>query len=115
MKSVYISHPVAGNLAENVRDILKICKEIHTKEIIPVVPYLVALQYLEDSIKEDRDLGMRANYECLRRKFVDEVWLFGDRISSGMEAEIRLSLELGIPVIPKTKETEESFKKMIFS
>jgi hypothetical protein len=45
------------------------------------------------------------------RGYADEVWLFGDRISSGMKQEIGLALSLGIPVIPKTEETAKDFQE----
>lgn len=78
---------------------------MHSKDIIPVAPYLVSLQYLDDEVIEDRELGMEANHECFRRQYVDELWLFGDKISAGMRAEIRLAQELNIPIIAKTDGT----------
>ena len=102
-KTVFIGHPVAGDIRGNIEKILKICEDVHTKDIIPVAPYLVSLQYLNDEIIEDRELGMEANNECFHRKYIDELWLFGDRISSGMQAEIALAKKMGIPIIPKTE------------
>lgn len=113
MKTVFVGHPIAGDIQENIKRVLQICQEIHTTEIIPVVPYLVSLQYLDDTVVEDRQLGMEANHECFRRRYVDELWLYGDKISSGMQREIVLARELGILVIAKTKETKKELKKML--
>lgn len=109
-KTVFICHPISGDIERNVRDILSICKQIHTSKLIPVAPYLVSLQYLDDNILEDRDLGIQANLECFRRKYIDELWLYGDRISKGMWQEIGLAQELNIPIIPKTDATMTDYK-----
>lgn len=105
-KTVFIGHPIGGDVKVNAEKVLNICKEVHTKHIIPVAPYLVSLQYLNDEIVEDRELGMEANHECFLRGYVDELWLFGERISEGMKGEIALARELGVPIIPKTMGTK---------
>lgn len=109
-KIVFIGHPVAGDVSENVRKILDICKRIHNKKIIPCVPYLVSLRYLNDEIVEDRELGIEANLECFYRGYVDELWLFGNHISKGMEKEIKIARKLNIPIIPKTDGTKKYLK-----
>ena len=108
-KTVFVAHPIAGDIKENVRKVLEICKLVHTHDVVPVAPYLVSLQYLDDEIVEDRLLGIVANLECFHRRFIDELWLFGNRISSGMKEEILLALKLGIPIIPQTAETIATF------
>ncbi len=112
-KLVFIGHPIAGDIEGNIKKVLNVCIKVHTKEIIPVAPYLVSLQYLNDEIHEDRALGVEANLECFHRGYVDELWLFGDRISSGMEQEIKLAQELSIPIVPQTEDTKEDYKKII--
>ena len=109
-KTVFIAHPISGDVRGNVKKVLEICEMIHTKDIIPVAPYLVSLQYLDDAVVEDRELGMEANHECFRRHYIDELWLFGDFISTGMWKEINLARELGIPIIPKTEGTRRDLK-----
>ena len=104
-KTVFIGHPISGDIRGNIIKVLKICEEVHSKDIVPVAPYLVSLQYLNDETVEDRELGMEANHEYFRRRYVDELWLFGDRISVDMKKEILLAKEMGIPVIPKTERT----------
>lgn len=105
-KTVFIGHPISGDIQGNIKRVLNICEEIHSNEIIPVVPYLTSLQYLDDSVLEDREMGIDANLECFHRRYIDELWLFGDKISTGMKQEIELAKELGIPVISKTPGTK---------
>ncbi len=97
-KLVYIAHQIAGNVDENVKEVLRICRDVHTPEIVPLAPYLVAVQYLDDALERERKLGIAANLEHFRRKLMDETWLCGPRISNGMKSEIQLSLQYGIPV-----------------
>ncbi len=115
MKTVFIAHPIAGDIQENVKKVLAICEEIHSKDLIPVAPYLVSLQYLDDTVKEDRELGVLANLECFHRKYIDELWLFGNRISEGMRAEVDLARQLNIPIIAKTPETERGMNEALKS
>jgi hypothetical protein len=111
-KTIYIAHPIGGDIQGNIKKVLEICKAIHTDTTIPVVPYIVSLQYLDDENPKARDLGIEADFEAMRRGYVDEVWLYGDRITGGMKGEIDLALSLCIPVIPKTEETEREFEKL---
>ena len=110
-KIVFIAHPIGGDVPGNSRKVLEICKRVHDRNTIPFVPYLVSLQYLDDEVPEDRELGIEANLEFFHRGHIDEVWLFGDRISTGMEREVRLALELGIPVVPQTDGTKRDFAR----
>lgn len=104
-KMVFIAHPISGDVRANVEKVLRICAETHTKNVIPVAPYIVSLQYLDDSVASDRTLGIEANHEYFHRGFIDELWLFGDHISSGMWEEIDLARKLGIPIIAMTPGT----------
>lgn len=112
VKTIFVAHPISGDIKGNMKKVLKICAEIHTRNVIPVAPYLISLQYLNDEVVEDRELGMAANHECFYRGYVDELWLFGNRISSGMIEEIKLAREMGILVIAKTRGTQHDLKRL---
>ena len=47
--------------------------------------------------------------EMFHRGFIDEVWLYGDKISIGMKEEILLAKSLGIPVIPQSEGIKRDF------
>lgn len=112
IKTIFVGHPISGDIRGNVEKVLKICEEVHTKDIIPVAPYLVSLQYLNDEVIEDRQLGMEANNECFHRRYIDELWLYGDTISSGMRAEVALAKKMGIPIVPKTEGTRRDLEQI---
>ena len=113
MRTIYICHPVGGDVKNNLIKVTEICSNLHNKHIIPVAPYLVSLQYLNDEVMEDRDLGIDANLECFKRKYVDEVWLYGDHISPGMKQEILIVKEYGIPIVAQTPGTKKELKELI--
>lgn len=116
-KTVFIGHPIGGDVQGNMTKVLAICAQVHTQEedVIPVAPYLVSLQYLNDSVESDRALGMEANHECFRRGYVDELRLYGDRISDGMRGEIVLANLMDIPVFPMTEGTMRDFAQFKLS
>lgn len=112
-KLVYIAHPIAGDVEDNVKRVLEICKRVHTKDTVPMAPYLVAVQYLNDHLEEERELGIAANVEHFKRKVMDETWLCGPKISSGMKKEIELCLEHDIPIVCYNKELKEQLEEFL--
>ena len=112
-KVVFVAHPVSGDIAGNIKKVLAICEAVHKQGIIPIAPYLVSLQYLDDTVVEDRALGIEVNHICFHRRFVDELWLYGDRISTGMRGEVELAFECGIPIVAKTEGTERDLAVFI--
>jgi len=98
-KLVYLAHPIAGDVQGNIASVLRICREVHSPDVIPVVPYIPALQYLNDDSPAERALGMSANKEYFDRRLFDELWLCGPRISSGMREEVVWCRQLSIPVL----------------
>lgn len=113
MKVVYIAHPISGDVENNIKKVIAICREVNLTEldVIPFVPYLSDLYALDDSIQSERERGMKNGLSLLKKGFIDEIWLYGDRISNGMRAEINICLEVGIKVVPKTNETGEQLGK----
>lgn len=97
-KLVYIAHPVSGDVHGNIKKITAICKELHLQGLVPCVPYLVSLQYLDDTITHERAMGIAANEAYFKRGVMDEVLVCGDRISPGMQGEIKLARTYNIPI-----------------
>jgi len=76
-------------------------------DVVPFVPYYADCIALTDSIPEHRTRGIKNDVELFNRRVMDEVRLYGDKISKGMRGEIELAIELGISVVPMTKETKK--------
>lgn len=105
-KIMYVAHEVSRDVDGNIKNILDICKRYHTREIIPFAPYLVALQYLDDRSLEERSLGIEVNYEFFRKGTIDEVGVFGSRVSRGIFGELELAFRFGIPIKSYDKRVE---------
>lgn len=106
MKIAYIAHPISGDIEGNLEKIRQIGREINLNEpdVVPFAPYWFDCHCLDDNDPAERERGIKNDHHLLR--IVDEVRLYGDRISKGMGEEIFLAFDLGIPVIPMTPETE---------
>lgn len=106
-KIVYVAHPISGDVLQNLRDIQMHYQLISAKdEVIPFVPYYATVMSLDDSDQFQRQKGFSHNEAIFKAGIIDEVWLFGDKISSGMKQEIIWANELNIPVISKSKGTK---------
>src|ERR1017187_2523970 len=115
MKVVYIAHPISGDIKGNLEKIRLIVREINLTEpdIVPFAPYWLDCFALDDNIPAERERGIKNDHELFNRKFIDELRLYGTRISNGMRAEILLAWELGIKVVPMTDQTIDAYTEMM--
>ena len=60
------------------------CKFAVSKGRIPIAPHLYFPQFMSE--EREREKAMSMNFELL--KLCGEVWVFGDKITAGMEAEL---------------------------
>ena len=107
MKKVYICAPLAGDVQGNLEKAKRYSEYALRCGAAPVTPHFYAL-CLDDSIPEEREMGMAAGLSLLW--FCDEGWVFGDQTTDGMRAEIKLANNLNIKV--KTIK-EHEIKKVI--
>ena len=113
----YIAHPVSAKTEEekneNLALIAEIFREISLTEpdTIPFVPYYIACHALHEDVSQERTIGLKGNAELMSRDFVDEVRLYGDRISKGMSHEIVIAMMRGILIRPMTPETMREFQQ----
>lgn len=83
---VYIYSPYAGDIEENVRNARSYSRYAVQQGYLPITPHLLYPQFLDDSLQHERDLGMFFGIVLMSK--CSEVWVFGERISSGMQIEI---------------------------
>ena len=107
MKKVYICAPLSGDVEGNLEKAKRYSEFALRCGAAPVTPHFYAL-CLDDSIPEEREMGMAAGLSLLW--FCDEVWVFGDQTTDGMRVEIKLANNLNIKV--KTIK-EHEIKKVI--
>ena len=97
-KVVYIAHPIGGDVQGNIKDVLSILRDIsfNQKDVIPIAPYVVCCQYLDDNVPEERAIGIVADNMYFKKAYMDEVWFSGPRFSFGMKEEVKLCLKHGL-------------------
>ncbi len=93
---VYICSPYAGDIEYNVNRAKGYCRFAVSKGYIPLAPALHYPLFLDDSDRDERELGL--SFALLLLTKCNELWVFGDRISSGMAQEIRKAKQRGMPI-----------------
>ena len=91
----------------NIENAKRYAKFALKSGVAPVVPHFYAL-CLDDDIPKEREIGRQTGMSLLW--FCDEMWVFGDRITQGMQDEILFCKNMKIK-IRKIKESE--IKKVI--
>lgn len=93
MPLVYICSPYRGDTELNASAARLYCKFAVDNNAVPIAPHLLFPQFMDDTNAQERELAMRMNMIILDR--CDEVWVFGNEISEGMEQEIKQAEKLG--------------------
>lgn len=84
---VYICSPYAGNIDANV-DAARVYSRFAVESgYIPIAPHLLFPQFMRDDDPTERQLGLFFGNALMSK--CSEVWVFGNYISPGMEAEIK--------------------------
>lgn len=83
---VYICSPYAGEIEANVAAARRYSRFAVDSGYIPIAPHLLFTQFLNDSSPYERRLGLFFGNVLMSK--CAEIWVFGDRISPGMETEI---------------------------
>lgn len=84
---VYICSPYAGDVETNVQKARRYCRFAVDKGYIPIAPHLLFTQFLNDDNPKERQIGIFFGNAVMSK--CSEVWVFGEHISNGMEAEIK--------------------------
>ena len=115
MKIVYIAHPVGGDVDGNLQKVADIGRKINLEEpgVVPFAPYYYDCATLQDAVPEERAKGLKNNAALMRACKVDEVRLYGNKVSSGMWGEVELAHELGIPVVAMTEGTKKEYGELV--
>ena len=84
---VYICSPYAGDVERNKKAARRYSLFAVSKGYIPIAPHLLFPQFLNDSDPAERKLGLLFATTLMSK--CSEVWVFGESISAGMQAEIK--------------------------
>lgn len=102
MKKVFICSPYRGDISGNIDQARRFSRMAALCGYCPVTPHLLYPQFLEDRNAEERILGINLGVELMLS--CDQVWIFGEKISDGMEYELGFAKEHKIPVRLYDKE-----------
>jgi hypothetical protein len=91
---VYICSPYAGDVERNVLRARRYCRYAVDQGFIPLAPHLLFPQFLDE--KTERNLALFMGIALLSK--CAALWIFGERIFQGMEAEIRYAQKKGKPI-----------------
>ena len=99
----YICSPYRDNPRVNVMRARQYCKFAVSKGRIPIAPHLYFPQFMSEVAEREKAMSM--NFALL--KLCGEVWVFGDRITEGMAAEIAHAVRLRKKIRYFTTKFEE--------
>lgn len=102
---VYICSPFSGEVERNQENARRYCRFAVDKGCIPIAPHLLFPQFMNDDNPADREIAMSMNMALLSK--CRELWVFGDRISNGMKAEIRCAEKRTQPIRHYTTNCKE--------
>ena len=106
MKLVYVASPYAGDIEKNTEFAKEACRFVMDEGHAFFAPHLLYPQVLDENNSAERKLGLAIGKEVLGR--CDELWVFGEIISPGIQAEIELAQEHEVPVkYINSQEVEE--------
>ncbi len=84
---VYVCSPYAGDIAGNTEAARRYSRFAVEAGYIPIAPHLLFPQFLNDADPRERELGLFFGNALMSK--CSEIWVFGSRISPGMESEIK--------------------------
>ena len=102
---VYICSPYSGDVAGNVKAAQIYSRYAVDKGCIPLAPHLLFPQFLQEDNPNERLLGLLFGNALMSK--CAEVWVFGSRITPGMETEIKRARWKNIRLRHFTEECEE--------
>ena len=100
---VYVASPFAGDVERNVMNARRYCRFVVESGAIPLAPHLLLPQFMSE--KTEREKAMFMNMVFLGK--CEQLWVFGERITEGMAAEIAKAEKRGMPIRYFTDGCEE--------
>lgn len=86
---VYVASPLSGDVETNNERTRSFCRFVVEQGCIPLAPQLMYPQFMNDEDQAERELAMFMDVILLGK--CSELWVLGDRVSSGMQVEIEVA------------------------
>ena len=95
-KVVFICSPFKDDIEVNTARAKRYGRFAVTKKVVPIIPHLMYPRFLNEDSPDERAMGLEMGLVLLSN--CHEIWVFGNRISRGMEIEIEKAKEINIPI-----------------
>lgn len=95
-KVVFICSPFKDDIEVNTARAKRYGRFAVTKKVVPIIPHLMYPRFLNEDSPDERAMGLEMGLVLLSN--CHEIWVFGNRISRGMEIEIEKAKEIKIPI-----------------
>lgn len=99
-----LSSPTKTEMNRNMEEARRKCKELNSVfggRAKAWAPHAYIPEMLDDSIAEERKIGMAFGMELL--KLSDIIYVFGSHLSAGMRAEIKYAVENNLDIAVESK------------
>ena len=100
---VYVASPFVGDITRNTENAIRYCRFTVDSGAISLAPHLFLLRFMSE--KTEREAAMFMNMVFLGK--CEQLWVFGNKITDGMTAEIAKAKKRRIPVPYFTEDCEE--------
>lgn len=106
MKKVFVCSPYHGDTKKNTEKAAFAAKILSESGHMPVAPHLYFPNFLDDNDQYERIRGIELGIEQMKE--CNLVWLLGTSITPGMEFELEVAKEIGIPI----RMYDDNFKQI---
>ena len=100
---VYICTPYSGDVDRNTEKARRYCRFAVNQGAIPLAAHLLLPQFMSET--RERDLALFMDMVLMGK--CEQVWVFGEKISSGMAAEIAKAKKKNMTIRYFTEECKE--------
>lgn len=101
---VYICSPYSGDIAGNMRKARQYCRFAVDRGAIPLAAHLLFPQFMSESA--ERELALFMDMVLVGK--CEEVWVFGERVTSGMAWEIAKAKKKNMTIRYFTESCKET-------
>ena len=92
----YICSPLSGNVEANTERARAFCRFALEQGQIPLAPHLLFPQFMDDDDPAERELAIFMDVVLLGK--CSELWVLGETVSAGMQAEIDVAKKRRQPI-----------------
>ena len=93
---VYICSPLSGDVEANTERARAFCRFALAQGQIPLAPHLLFPQFMDDDDPAERELAIFMDVVLLGK--CSELWVLGETVSAGMQAEIDVAKKRRQPI-----------------